>query len=111
MDEVDLTLDWIINRYGIYFQKFNITSSDIVAKYSDWCKSNDSKQISDYLFYLLSTVGLFIAKSADSVRQGLEWKIEYGEKMLEYCNLFQKSEVKYWTRQIKFDKEVLRKEL
>ena len=109
MQESDLTLEWIINNYGNFFQKYGISPSDIVKKYSGWNESNNGKPISEYLFSLLLEIGFFIAKSAETKEQGLEWKIEREEILLDFCKVYRKVDVRYYKRQLKFDKTLLQK--
>lgn len=107
MEGNDLTVDRIIANYGSFFQKFNINKEEISEKYSDWNETNNSKPVSEYLLHLLCKVGVFIAKSANSEEEGLEWRIKLEEKILDYCKVFRISDIGYHEKLLKSDKSRL----
>ncbi len=109
MQEDDLTLESIITNHGDFFQKFNISKVEIIEKYADWKQNNNDKPISEYQLHLLCKVGLFIAKSANSEEEGLEWKIELGEKIVDYGKVFGRFDMKFQEKLLRFDKSLLQK--
>lgn len=109
MQKQEISLDWINENYGEFLLKYSIKETDIIDQYLDWYKINKSEPISKYLFHLLSQIGLFIAKSANTEKEGHELRMELSKKLLEYSKMFQKAESGYWERQIQFDKKQLEK--
>jgi len=109
MQEDDLILESIITNQGDFFRKFNISKEDIIEQYADWKQKNNDKPVSEYQLHLLCKAGLYIAKTANSEEEGLEWKIELGEKIVDYCKVFGGFDIKFHEKILRFDKSLLQK--
>lgn len=108
MQEEDLTLESIVTNHGDFFRKFNISKEEIIEQYADWKQKNNEKPVSEYQLHLLCKAGLYIAKAANSEEEGLEWKIELGEKIVDYCKVFGRFDIKFQERLLRFDKSLLK---
>ena len=45
-------LDWLVNNYASFFEKFGISRTDLVAHFNDWKAQSKRSSVTDYLWYL-----------------------------------------------------------
>ena len=46
------TLDWLLQQYGSFFQKFGIEQNDLVSHYTIWKEKSGDESVTNYLWYL-----------------------------------------------------------
>ncbi len=45
-------INWLVEQYASFFEKFGISGGDLVAHYTAWQEKTGEKAVTDYLWYL-----------------------------------------------------------
>jgi hypothetical protein len=54
--QTEFTIDWLVQKYLRFFDKFGMTEEDIRTHYEEWKEKSENDSVKDYLWYLFQVL-------------------------------------------------------
>jgi hypothetical protein len=107
-------MDWLVQRYASFFQKFGIERDELISHYEFWKEKSGATSITDYLWYLfhvlLGETRKQVPDSGDLYRNlheiylvMLEFRLNVeGQKDNSLVQLIIKNRIQLWQRELPY---------
>lgn len=107
-------IDWLVQQYASFFQKFGIDRNDLISHYGFWREKSGSDSVTDYLWYLfhvlLGETKKQVTDQSDYHRNlheiylmMLEFRVNVeGQKDNSLVQLIIKNRIQLWQRELPY---------